>query len=475
MRLPASKIYILAVMLFLLVPLWGCPDKEEAKKPAPPVKIAVIFADMERDGNKVIKKVMDGKKKEEKIDIIWMDAKNDQARQVAQLERLGDQKVKAAVIQFVSPEAGPDLMRKLVEKNIKVVALETLPADMPVDAYVASNHRLSGQLLARFAVRSARKGAGLPVPPDALDQGGQQGQAGGGGQGGGNGGKTGGGVPPETQVGGKVPIGAVLLSGDPRDPQAREIAAAARESLQGSAEVRLLAEEAVPYNDISQVPRILQDLLVRNGNNIQAVLATDSKIAMAAVDVLKGAGINNRVLTAGVGATEEAYKALASGEHDAEVDTRPDLLGQYALDAAVSLAKGGSWEYDGQTPNGSYSVPTRITPVRLIQSDNVYLLEQQWGSLKGEKDKEKKGKEEGGSGEESGGGEEQKGSSHEGGGGEGKDKEGGGKNQGEKTMLRITTQDGKTMEVQIDGEIKKIESTGGGKKGREEQGQGRQQ
>lgn len=414
MRLPVSKIFILSAMLFFLVPLCGCPGKEEAKKPAPPVKIAVSLADMERDGNKAIKKVMDGKKKEEKADIIWMDAKGDQARQATQLEKLGEQKVKAAVIQFVSPEAGPDLMRKLVEKNIKIVALETLPAEIPADAYVASNHRLSGQLLAGFAVRSAR---------------------------------------------GKIPIGAVLLSGDTRDPGVREIAAAVRESLQGSAEVRLLADEAVPYNDISQVPRILQDLLARNGNNIQAVLATDSKIAMAAVDVLKGAGINNRVLTAGVGAAEDAYKALKSGDHDAEVDTRPDLLGQYALDAAVRLAKGESWEYDGQTPSGGYSVPSRITPVRLIQSDNVYLLEQRWGSVKGEKGNEKKGKEEGGSGEESGGGEEQKGSSHEGGGGEGKDKEGGGKNQGEKTMLRITTQDGKTIEVQIDGEIKKIEST----------------
>ncbi|MFZ5647854.1 MAG: substrate-binding domain-containing protein [Bacillota bacterium] len=457
-------------MLLLILPLCGCPDKEEAKKPAPPEKIVVAFADMERDGNKIIKKVMEDKKKEERVDITWLDAKNDQAQQEKQLEKLGEQKVKAAVIQFVRPEAGPELMRKLVEKNVKVVALETLPADIPVDAYIASNHRLSGQLLARFAIRSARKGAGLPVLPDAADQGMQQGQGQGGGQGLGGGAKAGGGVPPEAQVGGKIPIGVVLLSGDPRDPQSREIAAAARESLQGSTEVRLLADQAVPYNDPSNAARILQDLLVKNGNNIQAVLATDSKLAMAAVDVLKSAGINNRVLTAGVGASEEASKALASGEHDAEVDTRPDLMGQYALNAAVSLAKGGPWEYDGQTPNGSYSVPSRITPVRLIQSDNVYLLEQQWRGLKGDKDKKKKGNKEGGSG----GGEDQSGSSHEGG-GEGNDKEGGNKNQGQKTTLRITTQDGKTMEVQIDGEIKKIESTDGGKKGQQGQNQGQQQ
>ncbi|MFZ5632810.1 MAG: substrate-binding domain-containing protein [Bacillota bacterium] len=479
MRLPVSL-----VVLSVLVIAWGCGNRQAAQKPyAPPLKIAVSLADMERDGNKIIKNVMESRKKKDKVEITWLDAKNDQAEQEKQLEKLGQQKVKAVVFQPVSPVTGPGLMRRLVEKNIKVVALETLPVDAPVEAYVASDHTLAGQLLARFAIRSARKSAGLPVSPDSADYGGgrtqvggqeaggQQGQSGaGGGRQEGGGGQSQAVVPPEAQLGGKLPIGVVLLSGDPGDTAAREIAAAARAEMQGSSEVRLVAEEAVPQNDPSLVPRILQRVMVERGNNVQAVLAVDSSLAMAAVEVLKSAGINNSVLTAGVGADEKSSMALAKGEHDAEVDTRPDLLGQYALDAAIALAKDGRWQYDGQSASGSYSVPSRITPVRLIQSNNVYLLEQRWGGLKGKKEGGQGGRQGGGSegGSGSGGGSGQEGSGQGGGQGSGGQGQGG---QGKKTMLRITTQDGKTMEVQIDGEIKKIESMGGGGQGGQKGGQ----
>lgn len=453
--------------LFILIALCsGCPDQEAAQKSAPPLKIAVSLADMERDGNKMIKKVMDSRKKDDKVEITWLDAKNSQAEQERQLEKLGDRKVKAVVFQPVNPVTGPDLMRSLVEKKIKVVALETLPVDVPVDAYVASDHALAGQLLARFAVMSARKSAGLPVPPDSADYNISPGQ------GGAQGRKQ---PPPEIQVGGKLPIGVVLLSGDPKDTASREIAASARAAMQGKNEVRLLAEEAVPQGDPAQVPAIMQKLMAEKANSIQAVLATDSSLAMAAVEVLKTAGLNYRVLTAGVGADEKASKALASGEHDAEVDTRPDLLGQYALDAAIGLAKDDRWEYDGQVANGSYSVPSRITPVRLITSSNVYLLEQRWGGLKGKKEEGKGGRKEGESGGQSKGEEKQQGSNQEGGQGGGQGGEQGKGGQGQKTMLKITTQDGKTMEVQIDGEVKKIESMSGGqgqKQGQQQGGQG---
>ncbi|MCL4442460.1 MAG: substrate-binding domain-containing protein [Firmicutes bacterium] len=474
MRLPAAlRILALAAGISLL---WGCGKKEEKKPLSPPVKIAVCFDDLNRDGNKIIKKVIEGREKKDNVEIMWYDAENDPEKQKKQLEKLADQKVKAAIVQFIDLSAGAEVMRGLVEKNIKVIALERLPADAPADAYVASDHNLAGQLLAGFAINAGRKAAGLPAPPDPgenteqsqqgqgqqkqLDQG-QQGQAGAS-------------VPPEAQLGGKVPIGAILLTGDPSDSMSGEIAASARSSLKGSSEVNLLSEVPVPKGDPAQVPVVLQKEMVRLGSGVQAVLATDSRLAVAAAAILKNAGINNRVLTAGVGADEKASKALESGEHDAEIDTRPDLLGQYTLDAAISLVNGGRWQYDGQTASGSYSVPSRITPVRLIRSDNVFLLKQQWKDLEGNKEK-KESSDSGSSGgsensgEGQGGDGDKQGSEKEG--GEQGEKEKGG--QGKKTMLRITTQDGKTMEVEINGEIKKIESVGGGQGSQNEQ-QGQQ-
>ncbi|HBV99107.1 MAG: hypothetical protein JL50_18340 [Peptococcaceae bacterium BICA1-7] len=476
MRLPAA-LRILALGTGFIV-LFGCGKKEEKKPLPPPVKIAVCFDDLNRDGNKIIKKVMEGREKKDNVEITWIDAENDRQKQNKQLEDLAGKKVKAAIIQFIDPAAGAEAVRGLAEKNIRVIALESLPQDSPVDAYISSDHGLTGQLLARFIINSARKSAGLAVLPgpagqnqNAQDQQGQAKQQG-------QQEQSGPSIPPEIQLGGKIPIGVVLLTGDPSDFISGEIAASIRSNLQGSSEVSIISVEQVPQGDPSQVPAVIQRILTRQGNNIQAVMATDSRLALAAVQVLKSAGINNRVLTAGAGADEKAAKALESGDHDAEIDTRPDLLGQFALDAAVSLVSGGRWEYGGQTPSGSYSVPSRITPVRLIQGDNVFLLKEQWKGIGGDKGQDKK--------KESGGSEGSGGSSDSGGSGDGQgsggDNQGSGgeggqqgdKGQGGKTTLRITTQDGKTMEVQINGEVKKIESMGG-EQGGGQQGQEGQQ
>ncbi len=523
--LPVKKIAIaLFTACFPVFCLAGCSGKQGQQKPiSKSVKIAVCVADMERDGNKIIKKVIEERKKKERLDITWLDAKNDPAQQSSQVEKLAQQKVKAVVLQVVDPAAGAQLLRSLAEKNIKVVALEALPVDAPVDAYVASNHALAGRLMAEYVINTVRKKNGIPLAPGepgtaGQAQGQQQGFAGGGqtggkqqdgsqkssgqqqggggggsqqggaggGQGGGQqgGGQQGGGpvIPPESQLQRMGPASVVLLTGDPSDPASREIAISASTVLKESQWVRLVGEYHNFHGDPAQVPFNMQQALAAANNRIDAVLATDSRLALAAVDVLKAAGLNNMVLTVGVGADQKASQSLAAGEHDAEVDTRPDLLGQYALDAAVSLAKDEHWQYDSQSTSGSYSVPSRITPVRLVQPENIYLLKQRWSGQQGG------GKEKGGGGGGSGSGSSEGGSSGKGGSGSDSGKSGsggqsGGKGsgqqsgkqggQGQKTKLKVTTMDGKTVEMEISGQVKKIETMDGGQ-GQSQGGVGQQ-
>jgi ABC-type sugar transport system substrate-binding protein len=486
------KNYTLALVAVLVAVfcLTGCGGGKSQQKPvAQPLKMAVCVADMERDGNKIIKKVMEERKKKEQLDITWLDAKNDPALQSEQIKKLAQQKIKAVVLQVVDPAAGPQLLKSLAEKNIKAVALEALPADAPVDAYVASNHSLAGRLMAEYVINLVRKKNGVPLAqeePGTAGESRQQGAGGGGGQGGGQqqssggqgsggggGSQPGGGaaMPPESQLQGNSPASVVLLAGDPDDPASGEIAAAARAVLQESQWARLAGEYQHLHGDPALVPFNMQQALASAGNSIDAVLATDSRLALAAVDVLKAAGLNNRVLTVGVGADEKASQALASGEHDAEVDTRPDLLGQYALDAAVGLARDEHWQYDGQSTSGSYSVPSRIIPVRLVQPENIYLLNQRWSGLQGGGNKQNTSAGEQG-GSDSGGG-RQEGDGQEGGqqGSQQGSQQGA---QGQKTKLKVTTMDGKTVEVEIDGQVKKIESTGGGQGQQSQGGQGQQ-
>lgn len=459
----------LILIIITLIPLlYGCAKKEQPqRKPAgggQEIKIAVSLADMERDGNQIIKKTMEGRTSQggqgkqsggqgqqggqqgqqasqdnqavvpvqagggqggqqgqqggqgqQKVNITWLDAKNDPARQEKDLEQLVKQKVKAVILQVVDPSAGPKLVRKLAQANIKVIALETLPANSPVDGYIASDHARTGELQARYLLSMAQ--------------------------------------------GRSAPMKVVILQGDKNDQASREIASSVLENLKDQSLVQVFLVKDHPRGDPKMAASTLDQALVSTNNQIDAVLATDSRMAAAAAEMLKNRGLSQRVITVGVGADQQASRALVTGDHDAEADIMPDLIAQYAFDAAVGLATTGHWQYDKQVRNGDFDVPAKITPVRLITRNEAYLLEQRWGKLTGQ---------EGGQQGQQGGQDKQTGEQKQSG-GSGGGKEGGGQEKGEggkKTTLRITTQDGKTVEMQIKGEIKKIETIeGAGKAG----------
>ena len=216
----------------------------------------------------------------------------------------------------------------------------------------------------------------------------------------------------------------------------------------------------------------MQDVL--NTEKTDVILATDDRLGNAAVKVLKARGMEKQAFIMGVGADRKASEALSSGEIAGEIDIQPELLASYAFDAAINVANNGNWNSETRIQNGNFDIPARIVPVRLIQRDQIYLLEERWGKLgEQQQQQEQQGSEqqdqsqgEGSSQESSGGGSE--GSSGEQG------NQGGQGGQGSKTKLKITTQDGKVMEVEVEGEVKSIqaEGEGNGQQGGEQSGQG---
>jgi len=399
-----NKMLIFLAILILLV--GGCGSKPEKKPLTPELKVAIAVADMQWDGMKVMREAIDKRSKKEQVEVTWLDAMNNSQEQKRQLDKLmkktGQQQFKTVVLQPVNPSQNPLMVKDLVKANIKVIALESLVPDVPFDGYIASDYVQAGQLQARYILNSA----------------GPQGIA-----------------------------SVLLLKCAAKDLAAQEIAAAIRGSL--SPTIQVLEIECSGNDQDEAEAKVRQALIDKK---IDAVLTTDSRLALGAVQALKAAGLKDRVITVGVGAGEDAARAITDGEHDAEVDTMPELMGQYVFDAAVSLAKTGHWQNDTRINNGNYSLPAKIIPVRLIDKANVYLLEQRWGKkMEGKGGSEKEGGGSSSSSSGSGGSSSNSGS----GSGCGQSKEG---EKKAKSKLRITTQEGKTVEVEIPGEVKKIES-----------------
>lgn len=475
-----GRVYSLILLLSIVSVsfLYGCGGKVQPQKKLinnrnQGVKIAVSFADMERDGNMVIKNTMTARQKgsqgqqkeqqgqqqegsqeqqqneqqneeqdeqqdkqgeqqdeqqneqqegqqggpqggQERVSITWLDAKNDPDRQEKDIDQLVNQDVKAVVLQPVDPTAGAEIARKLAQANIKVIALEALPVDAPIDGYIASDHDRAGKLLARFLLEAAQENG--PI------------------------------------------LKTVLLKGDKDDQVSTDIAKSLLQNLEGQSGVQIVQAKDHPEGDPQMVTATLEQVLTSTGNGVDAVVATDSRMAAAAADLLKKRGLSDQVVTIGVGADQKASQALVKGDHDAEIDVMPELMAQHIYDAAVNLATTGHWQNDSRVENGDFDVPAKITPVRLITQSESYLLEQRWAMSR----EEDQGQEEDQSEDQQ---DDQNGQS-----GQQSQGDNGGENQGQKTTLKITTQEGKTVEVQIDGEIKKIETSAQGEAGEEEGG-----
>ncbi|ABO50003.1 monosaccharide ABC transporter substrate-binding protein, CUT2 family [Desulforamulus reducens MI-1] len=459
MNNPTYKRILSMLLICSLVFVAGCPGKEAQPKPETQkkIKIGVSLAAMEFDGNKIIKKFMQERSKKEKVQLIWLDAKMDPSQQEKDVDKLIQQKVKAIILQTVDPKEGAKLVDKIVQAKIKVIGLETLPYNAPLDGYVASDHTRAGELQGKFILNQVSN----------QNSGGQkQGQSQQGNQ---SSGEQSSQSSEQTnqQQGAKSNIKILFLKGDPMDPVAQMIVDGARSVLGQSKNVEKMIVEEHPEGDPQMAQMTVMNTLQEG--SVDAILATDDRLAEAAMKALKAENMTQKILTVGVGADQKTSQALANGDHDAEIDIMPEHLANSALDAALDIAEKGNWNNDTVIQNGNFDIPAKIIPVRLIDQEQVQLLTARWGDLKKE---EKKSQEQQGQGQQQGSSE---GNSSQGG-SEGESGQGGGGqgNQGKKTKVKIVTQDGKVMEVEVDGEIKKIEQGAGGEKGQEGQQQGSQ-
>ncbi len=452
MRKFSTRLKFMILLVFgiigLAVLFSGCGRKGE-KKPAPkeepPVKIGIAMATMEGDGYAALKKAMEKLKKEEKADLVWMDAKNDPATQAKQIDELVKKKVKVIILHMVDPKEGRKLVGKLQEQKIRVIAVERLPENVGLDGYVTPDYLRAGELQGKFIAKAVTKGTVLLVRSSS-----------------------------ETQSDKLLRTGFLQGLGTMPNLVLKEV---------------LVKESTKPKAIEAEVLKALKE-----NPAVEAIVTQTGFQTLGLGKYLQSKEQQKRVkliTTVGLGADKSAALALAEGNHDAEVDTRPDLIAYYALKGAKLLAKDQHLDYDQRIKNDESDVPTKVIPVRLVKEDNLYLLTERWGDLKKEaqkakKEAEKKQKEAEKKAKEQNSGAKVK-ITDEGKGDSGQKKSSGekessgqqgdqaSKDQPKKTKLMIKTKEGKTIEIEVDGEIKEITTqagTGGSSSPEGKQGEG---
>ncbi|MHB1418265.1 MAG: sugar ABC transporter substrate-binding protein [Bacillota bacterium] len=422
---PCKKLLVIGLVAALVM-IPGCSKKKPAKKPAPPpIPIGVSISSEPGDGGKIMQKILSKSAKQKKVQLNFKDAHQDPIQQIQDVESFIKKKVKAIILQPADTATGAEIAQRVAREGIKLIGINDLPPDTPMDGFVTPDYVRIGELQAQFILDAQSPRTG--TASNTVD-----------------------GKKPEVNISKKLKGKKVLVFKVDGDPVSEQITAGALGKLADNPQLQIVTRTIPRTPDVAlAVTGILQE------QKPAAVLAPNDQLVMAIVEALRAQNRSLEVVTVGAGAGSKAIQAMSAKELDAEGDTRPDLVIQNAFQAALDLVQDGRWDFQRHITNGIYDIPAKVIPVRLIREDNMFLLQERLGKPVGGQAQgggsSKGSGSDGGSsstGSNSGG---QKGSQS----GSSSDTQGGGK--GSKMKVIVKTKEGKTIEMEIDGEVEKIQ------------------
>jgi ribose transport system substrate-binding protein len=224
--------------------------------------------------------------------LITVDAQNDAARQISNVEDLIQRKVSVILLNPTDSDAVASVVKEADAAGIRVISLDRAVNGATVSVQVASNNVGGGEMAANFLLN---------------------------------------------KLGGKGNL--VELVGIPGSSAARERGKGFDEVIRAHPGVTLVAEQPANF-DRAQGLVVMENILQRD-RNIQGVFAQNDEMALGAATALDEAGLRH-VAIVGFDATPDGVAAVRGGELSATIQQKPDLIGKLGVDAAEQLLEGKS-------------------------------------------------------------------------------------------------------------------------------------
>ena len=95
-----------------------------------------------------------------------------------------------------------------------------------------------------------------------------------------------------------------------------------------------------PANSERALGMSVMENILTSHPDVRAVFATNDQMALGAVEAIAARNLSGKVAVVGVDATSEAVRAVQAGRLTADVAMHPELLGRYAVEAAIKAARG---------------------------------------------------------------------------------------------------------------------------------------
>lgn len=258
--------------------------------------------------------------------VIVQSANSDDTTQISQIKSMLTNGVNCLVIVPHDAAAMAEGVRLAKEKNVPVISYDRLITDAEIDYYISFDNIKVGEAQAKYLV-------------DA--------------------------------IGGKGKI--VRMYGAPTDNNAKMFKQGQDNIIQpliDSGDIVVVHEDWVTDWDPANAKKVMNAALTKDKEFV-GVLASNDGTAGGAIQALKEAGLEGKVIVTGQDADEVACQRIINGTQSMTVYKPIKKLARKAAQLAMKLAEGKPFSATGKINNGAKEVPTIYIPVTAVDKDNI--------------------------------------------------------------------------------------------------------
>ena len=264
-------------------------DKKEATG-NDKVKIGLSISTLNNPFFVTLKEGAEAEAKKQNMKITTVDAQNDPAKQVSDIEDLISQGIDVLLVNPTESAAIATAIESANDAGIPVITVDRSVEGGKIISHIASDNVAGGKMAGEYLAELV-----------------------------GNAGNV------------------VELEGVAGTSAAIERGEGFNKAIGGVKGIKVVAKQTADF-DRAKGLSVMENILQSN-KDIKAVFAHNDEMALGAVEALKSAGLT-KVFVIGFDANEDAVKAVKAGTMAATVAQKPDLIGQKAVQTAAPVNKG---------------------------------------------------------------------------------------------------------------------------------------
>ena len=290
------NVWMMMLVVLMAIALIGCgttqSNLENKETPKTTGKVTIGFS-ISTLNNPFFVTLKDGAEKAAKdagADLLVLDARDNTAKQISDIEDLIQKKVSVILINPTDSAAVVTAVESANKANIPVITVDRASNGGKVVSHIASDNVKGGSMAAEYILKA---------------------------------------------LGNKGNI--VELQGIAGTSAARDRGKGFHNIVDGKDGVKVVASQPADF-DRAKGLKVMENILQGN-KDIKAVFAHNDEMALGALSAIQAAGKNN-ILVVGFDATDDAQKSVKEGKMAATVAQKPDLIGKTAVETALKVAKG---------------------------------------------------------------------------------------------------------------------------------------